>query len=188
MEFYHIYANRCLGCINVSIPNGMEFYDEAHIPSSLVISSFNSQRDGILLDFSPRVVVIALFQFPTGWNSTLIRLRTTTGLGVFQFPTGWNSTLNTAIIETLNRFVSIPNGMEFYPLKPIKRLVKGRFNSQRDRILLCDGTCNFVRNLFQFPTGWNSTSQAHKIGSPCDPFQFPTGWNSTITLPLLKFC
>ena len=53
------------------------------------------------------------FQFPTGWNSTLLLLAFACDLRRFQFPTGWNSTKNA---HTVNRkfYVSIPNGMEFY--------------------------------------------------------------------------
>ena len=35
---------------------------------------FNSQRDGILRRFASRVNFSVGFQFPTGWNSTLLRL------------------------------------------------------------------------------------------------------------------
>ncbi len=66
MEFYVICA-RHDACGLVSIPNGMEFYDKIQIDLSLD----------------------AMFQFPTGWNSTL-SARGTTLAASFQFPTGWN--------------------------------------------------------------------------------------------------
>ena len=77
----------------VSIPNGMEFYHQeftadrrrsvfqfptgwnstqirAH--AELILSCFNSQRDGILQKLFPSFRNLRkLFQFPTGWNSTL---------------------------------------------------------------------------------------------------------------------
>ena len=99
----------------VSIPNGMEFYQK----------------------FGSLKILRKAFQFPTGWNSTLaLRLCALSRL-LFQFPTGWNSTLmrdlgtfqdlgfnsqRDGILRSaackLYRLarVSIPNGMEFYPL------------------------------------------------------------------------
>ena len=58
---------------SVSIPNGMEFYIPNPINLSKLQVGFNSQRDGIL-----RFRTISLpcplvtFQFPTGWNSTIL--------------------------------------------------------------------------------------------------------------------
>ena len=119
----------------VSIPNGMEFYDR-----KLVIAAFDSE-----------------FQFPTGWNSTigphkeflpmgsfnsqrdgilLVLSAMCHHLHAFQFPTGWNSTLLRAQKLVLQKYVSIPNGMEFYQSHRKQRL---------------------KAHSFQFPTGWNST-------------------------------
>ena len=140
---------------------------------------FNSQRDGILLTISGTAALIfTWFQFPTGWNSTLLRPNRHCLCGV-----------------------SIPNGMEFYSSDPlIKKLLFG-FNSQRDGILLCVWVWRAGREEFQFPTGWNSTiieyvshilnrsfnSQRdgilRRLYSPNElqsKFQFPTGWNSTV--------
>ena len=54
--------------------------------------SFNSQRDGILQKRRLISYYFAMFQFPTGWNSTVdgdfVYFKETE----FQFPTGWNST------------------------------------------------------------------------------------------------
>ena len=49
MEFYDIFTLSRHSARNVSIPNGMEFYNAD-------------------FDFS---FIFTLFQFPTGWNSTL---------------------------------------------------------------------------------------------------------------------
>ena len=79
-----------------------------------------------------------------------------------------------------------------------------RFNSQRDGILLIPLPKSRGKELFQFPTGWNSTEKLFafcfidsSFNSQRDGilpkmryrnarafirFQFPTGWNSTIGL------
>ena len=135
MEFYQRkIVNTCIPII-VSIPNGMEFYK-----------------------LQPKKNFLwRLFQFPTGWNSTIPRSLTPPIIsrfnsqrdgilhcsqsirgrefGKFQFPTGWNSTWDDRA-RILTEVVSIPNGMEFY-------------GSKRKSFLF--------RRLFQFPTGWNST-------------------------------
>ena len=98
-----------------------------------------------------------MFQFPTGWNSTLLREKFRDGKRVFQFPTGWNSTAAAVPIS----------------------LIPLRFNSQRDGILpqaMADVT---FADGFQFPTGWNSTKLSVIILLELSKFQFPTGWNST---------
>ena len=96
---------------------------------------FNSQRDGILLYYvCGRLVHEYVFQFPTGWNSTVFlgelyivfTVSIPNGmefyafyhlgvdvLAMFQFPTGWNSTLSSLCV----------------------RLGLCCFNSQRDGIL-----------------------------------------------------
>ena len=69
----------------------MEFYAEGGKGSGMDMS-FNSQRDGILRFWVNDLgIFISEFQFPTGWNSTKIRLT-----------------------ENITKGVSIPNGMEFY--------------------------------------------------------------------------
>ena len=79
--------------IIVSIPNGMEFYDDAYWINFLN-NSFNSQRDGILQINFRFFDLFIKFQFPTGWNSTVLKkIRVVVG-GWFQFPTGWNSTID----------------------------------------------------------------------------------------------
>ena len=112
MEFYERNFSEQRHQVSVSIPNGMEFYDGV--------------RDGI--DQFIR------FQFPTGWNSTLVKTCPNfnihcfnsqrdgilqakgfevTQFSMFQFPTGWNSTSIRGHLPHFG-YVSIPNGMEFY--------------------------------------------------------------------------
>ena len=124
----------------VSIPNGMEFYKiGSFIP--LLVNCFNSQRDGIL----PRTHSIAsstfMFQFPTGWNST-VRHFVLIIAPVVSIPNGMEFYRNDKTLSQSHRKVSIPNGMEFYSLTP----------SNLDKPL-----------LFQFPTGWNSTLLRRQI-------------------------
>ena len=76
----------------VSIPNGMEFYMRACLFLS-EIWCFNSQRDGILPMLSLACRLAKVFQFPTGWNSTLSAVFKKLEIALFQFPTGWNSTI-----------------------------------------------------------------------------------------------
>ena len=57
--------------MNVSIPNGMEFYIFWAGDRSAVFARFNSQRDEILPSRVSIAFILALFQFPTGWNSTV---------------------------------------------------------------------------------------------------------------------
>ena len=98
---------------------------------------FNSQRDGILLDIAPLLLrCLGAFQFPTGWNSTMMMIKEKRGKCEFQFPTGWNSTQRNPNRYDMEYKVSIPNGMEFY--QPLSLRYYKAF-------------------LFQLPTGWNST-------------------------------
>ena len=54
---------------------------------------------------------------------------------MFQFPTGWNSTIGAAVNDGSEN-VSIPNGMEFYDTAELQCASKNKgFNSQRDEIL-----------------------------------------------------
>ena len=117
---------------------------------------FNSQRDGILRILFKRYKSKSMFQFPTGWNSTLIYSffcfmvdgfnsqrdgilhsrseRIAINSSTFQFPTGWNSTQR-AISLQAQTGVSIPNGMEFYLYVSCRLIYHFSFNSQRDGIL-----------------------------------------------------
>ena len=81
--------------------------------------------------------VIRLFQFPMGWNSTIVEHCQYTQIEKFQFPTGWNST---GKISSWNAYAY------------------GCFNSQRDGILQSPRVQKRHNPIpFQFPTGWNST-------------------------------
>ena len=120
---------------SVSIPNGMEFYTFV-----------------ILVDFKRDA-----FQFPTGWNSTILSFIIESISSKFQFPTGWNSTLEP--IYCINRFYSF-NSQRDGILRSGKRRPPPffiSFNSQRDGILLDRKIISALQKLFQFPTGWNST-------------------------------
>ncbi len=75
-----------------------------------------------------------MFQFPTGWNSTLVAVLS--GGAVLSFNSQRDGILQCFIVtsEFLD-VVSIPNGMEFY--SATKHPLQGHlsFNSQRDGIL-----------------------------------------------------
>ena len=112
MEFYAPAAATASVSKKVSIPNGMEFYffykyvlyDE---------TSFNSQRDGILL--------FATFVFAN--SAACFNSQRDGILSLFKI-----------LVSMLLR-VSIPNGMEFYKKKPKTYGDVVGFNSQRDGIL-----------------------------------------------------
>ena len=173
-----LWCSRYRSYTRVSIPNGIEFYQTTSVELWSALQSFNSQRDGILhcayRVYHPRIVV---FQFPTGWNSTVLYVFVEQGKfsfnsqrdGIllswcyygrrwirFQFPTGWNSTLFKPSFS-LSSLVSIPNGMEFYWARERSGASRKSFNSQRDGILLSSAVFGSVCSSFQFPTGWNST-------------------------------
>ena len=146
----------CVSYALVSIPNGMEFYrTEKLFPSFR--NCFNSQRDGILRLAREPAVVTALFQFPTGWNST----------EEFSFKDEAYRRFNSqrdgillplALLGLDDLRVSIPNGMEFY--KP-----RAAFRTRDKSVLIPNGMEFYFadernerrRSTFQFPTGWNST-------------------------------
>ena len=134
MEFYNPDPHNLKRHIAVSIPNGMEFYDakpqDKNYPKSVSIPNgmefyfgssakssdqncFNSQRDGILPSKKELKGSYLLFQFPTGWNSTM----EITFLGLIQ-----------------NRFNSQRDGILRY-LYTSTFSCKVCFNSQRDGIL-----------------------------------------------------
>ena len=144
----------------VSISNGMEFYSKLELSISRATHCFNFQRAGRLPErILRRKRGHSRFQFPTGWNSTRTCKFKILFWRLFQFPTGWNSTLLSRRSKIYTVLVSIPNGMEFYPLLSDIWLIGNL--------------------LFQFPTGWNSTLPCGFERTACRRFQFPTGWNST---------
>ena len=145
---------------NVSIPNGMEFYAAGLVFHSRILHvSIPNGMEFYLAFYSPFNPLKKLFQFPTGWNSTVLEH------------------LNFPFVER----VSIPNGMEFYlQLAFLNPGCMGGFNSQRDGILPVFILYPHKQNRqFQFPTGWNSTVGGEAIRTSKEMFQFPTGWNST---------
>ena len=146
---------------DVSIPNGMEFYDA----------------------WGDEKVEYGSFQFPTGWNSTLIFSISFCSYKEFQFPTGWNSTIDEHfdVVPTWRfnsqrdgillkscsdhapySWVSIPNGMEFYPKWSVPR---------------------FYRSFVSIPNGMEFYSSYIYSAYGYEAFQFPTGWNSTNEKP-----
>ena len=54
----------------------------------------------------------------------------------FQFPTGWNSTNQGITSEAAQKWVSIPNGMEFYQIAQNLAVLPPSFNSQRDGLCI----------------------------------------------------
>ena len=186
---------------SVSIPNGMEFYKiEISLPYRALKFQFPTGWNSTGI-FASIASLVSSFQFPTGWNSTLAAELVRDGAKLFQFPTGWNSTdeckkffrrwkkfqfptgWNSTVADGLSRtarYVSIPNGMEFYLTADTKKINRPCFNSQRDGILPKCQNIWISSYLFQFPTGWNSTSSWARKNIFHSQFQFPTGWNSTV--------
>ena len=96
---------------------------------------FNSQRDGILQKFENYSLSYVWFQFPTGWNSTIVDGVSEHCQYTFQFPTGWNSTIGSPIgAPYLGSFNSQRDGILHWFEKE-DELDLERFNSQRDGIL-----------------------------------------------------
>ena len=177
MEFYKVKVLR-ISLLALSFnSNGMEFYPNT-LSSNEISGCFNSQRDGILLSIKRIFHLTVLFQFPTGWNSTL-RL--------------WTARARIC--------VSIPNGMEFYLKISYRVLMTKCFNSQRDGILrsryarcLCFDDVsipngmkfyvlcslgNLCLLLVSIPNGMKFYAGSYALLIRDLEFQFPTGWNST---------
>ena len=134
----------------------MEFYGFIEKCSN-GYKSFNSQRDGILRKVYRHDFRQDMFQFPTGWNSTYFRLTAKRQQAKVSIPNGMEFYANKTIKSFKFAFVSIPNGMEFYMYDAYCKDDDICFNSQRDGILLKSLLYNASGELFQFPTGWNST-------------------------------
>ena len=90
----------------------MEFY-KASLGFSFGKRCFNSQRDGILLVLGIFLAISKMFQFPTGWNSTLI-CNILAFIDTVSIPNGMEFYFDISGARRLENFVSIPNGMEFY--------------------------------------------------------------------------
>ena len=165
--------------INVSIPNGMEFYPNPgggghpgggrfqfptgwnstsfYFYTSKNSDGFNSQRDGILLKEGGSLDPKFRVSIPNGMEFYKTLIEKSLGYQRFQFPTGWNSTEGEYSV--------------YYAM--------ACFNSQRDGILRIQGFQTERLLTFQFPTGWNSTPSVSISCLDYEEFQFPTGWNST---------
>ena len=99
----------------------------------------------------------------------------------FQFPTGWNSTLLNSLPRIGCEQVSIPNGMEFYYVFTRANFKKRvSFNSQRDGILLTAFLCSTFFLGGSIPNGMEFYYTGAFSTDPDVWFQFPTGWNSTL--------
>ena len=121
-------------------------------PSSQTMFSFNSQRDGILLGNVNLAILSTAFQFPTGWNSTK------------GYPKSWRCVT-----------VSIPNGMEFYKIGIVKRRATPNVSIPNGMEFYKKlQTFKVTQELFQFPTGWNSTC-AFDLSSRCNIVSIPNG-------------
>ena len=96
MEFYSLLSILVCMLLRVSIPNGMEFYQT------------------LLYLFISRIDV----SIPNGMEFYNEKDNFSSGSVVFQFPTGWNSTLLYWVFPVFALYVSIPNGMEFYRNMP----------------------------------------------------------------------
>ena len=133
MEFYN-YDRRRGSWIKVSIPNGMEFY-AFQTAGIWPRKSFNSQRDGILLTYA-WYSAVSWSRFNSQRDGILLYAAKREAKAVEGFNSQRDGILLKMIVVSVSlSFVSIPNGMEFYP-GCVKYVIGGkRFNSQRDGIL-----------------------------------------------------
>ena len=92
MEFYESGGNYTDTLKLVSIPNGMEFYVSLSKTSGAA-QSFNSQRDGILLFQEVFIRWGYVVSIPNGMEFYAFDGALEVMLAKFQFPTGWNSTI-----------------------------------------------------------------------------------------------
>ena len=119
---------------NVSIPNGMEFYG-FYDKGDTIVGSFNSQRDGILPKMCLRLRVFHSFNSQRDGILLLLKApRLYTKL--FQFPTGWNSTMVIISLIILRMSFNSQRDGILHLQNTLEVGAKTRFNSQRDGILL----------------------------------------------------
>ena len=108
-------------------------------------------------------------------------------LPTFQFPTGWNSTLLVNLIK-ICYIVSSPNGMKFYSIYQSQRDRQQRFqfptgwNSTR-----CRKNPPSQSSRFQFPTGWNSTQALCRKGFYTSYVSIPNGMEFYTRIKLRAF-
>ena len=75
---------------------------------------FKSQRDEILLKWLSHYIIIIWVSIPNGMKFYAKSFKKSKNKLMFQFPTGWNSTLCCSRLLSFSLSVSIPNGMKFY--------------------------------------------------------------------------
>ena len=142
-----------------------------------------------------------MFQFPTGWNSTLAGFVLRKVVFRFQFPTGWNSTDFEREQMELQKAFQFPTGWNSTIKDMLCEYLSKSFNSQRDGILLRAKRNTRHLSIVSIPNGmefyidivsllllstlcFNSQRdgilQVFQYIRTFEPqFQFPTGWNST---------
>ena len=136
MEFYVLFLLFCSFIIWFQFPTG---WNSTRYPSSSrytprSVSIPNGME--ILRYRSYRYALRNRVSIPNGMEFYLKFSKLGLGCNLFQFPTGWNSTLDDSIKLIICKLVSIPNGMEFYQILNLTCLHICCFNSQRDEILL----------------------------------------------------
>ena len=141
-------------------------------------AGFNSQRDEILQYDFCYTNINELFQFPTGWNSTIGFAANIYASYEFQFPTGWNSTIGFSKSKPFCKF-QFPTGWNSTMGGKPWRMVEFCFNSQRDEILRWD--LKYLEDFLavSIPNGMKFYQNREFYPPSCQLFQFPTGWNST---------
>ncbi len=125
-------------------------------------------------------LIVMSFQFPTGWNSTLVRLLSFLKIqsfnsqrdvillntyltfayfkDKFQFPTGWNSTLRNITCRIMPRAFQFPTGWNSTKAFFWKTCGICSVSIPNGMEFYADGrVISILQKLFQFPTGWNST-------------------------------
>ena len=111
---FTLYRAISAGKKSVSIPNEMEFYAAFSFSSASTLACFNPQRDGILRHRGASMCLEKQrFQFPTGWNSTLLDVTPKIWILV-SIPNGMEFYADRYPPSYPEPKVSIPNGMEFY--------------------------------------------------------------------------
>ena len=62
------------------------------------------------MPYTAETNVVREFQFPTGWNSTLLKELDKRYAPWFQFPTGWNSTIRPSTLKNALNLFQFPTG------------------------------------------------------------------------------
>ena len=153
MEFY------CAVCLDIleiflfQFPTGWNSTLGDHT-YAVVIGGFNSQRDGILLDFSLKLGVFFFVSIPNGMEFYSSRFFGRLYIESFNSQRDGILPNLSALISMELKRVSIPNGMEFYgAVLRIGAGVRQSFNSQRDGILLSLIRPISLREIVSIPNG-----------------------------------